>query len=42
MEWSLYLEQQQLYALKYNMKGIFKHDSSFDKNYFPFSEHEEE
>jgi hypothetical protein len=43
MELSLYLEQQQLYALKYNEERHFQtNDSSFDQNYFPLSKHEEE
>jgi len=43
MEWSLYLEQQQLYALKYNNERHFQtNDNSFDQNYFPLGEQEEE
>jgi hypothetical protein len=41
MDWSSYLEQQQMYALKYNNERHSQtNDSSFDQNYFPLSEHE--
>jgi hypothetical protein len=37
------VEQQQLYALKYNNERNFQtNDNSFDQNYFPLSEQEEE
>jgi hypothetical protein len=41
MDWSLYYEQQQLCALKYNSERHFQtNDSSFDQNYSPFNEHQ--
>jgi hypothetical protein len=43
MERSLYLEKQQLCSLKYNNERHFQtNDSSFDENYSPLSEQEEE